>query len=174
MHKLYLLGLLFAGAPVAAEVVDSGDSGFTVRERVNISATPERVWAGLVDVSHWWSGEHSWSGDASNFSLDPRPGGCWCEKLPGGGVVHQTVVFLDRNKMLRLSGALGPMQGMGVSGVSTYTLKPAEQGTLLELSYVAGGYRPGGFAKFAPNVDGVLAEQLGRLKSLVETGKATP
>lgn len=172
--KALLLATTMAFASLAqAEVLDSADNGFTVRHKVVVKATPEHVWASLIDIAHWWNGEHSWSGNAANFSLDARPGGCWCEKLPNGGVVHQTVVFLDVNKVLRLNGALGPMQGMGLVGVSTFSLKPQDKDTVLELTYVAGGYRPGGLAKFAPNVDAVLGEQVGRLKLLAETGKPT-
>jgi len=42
--------------------------------------------------------------------------------------------------------------------------------TELSLTYALGGYLPGGADKLAPVVDGVLGQQVGRLKSLVETG----
>jgi hypothetical protein len=69
-----------------------------------------------------------------------------------------------------MNGALGPMQGMGLTGVSTFALSANGKGTMLEASYVTGGYRPGGLAGFAPNVDAVLGKQLKRLKAFIETG----
>ena len=52
--------------------------------------------------------------DAKNLSIDARPGGCFCEKLPnGGGVEHARVVYVAPREVLRLSGALGPLQGVG-------------------------------------------------------------
>ena len=41
----------------------------------------------------------------------------------------------------------------------------------IEVSYSVGGYMQGGFDKMAPAVNGVLGEQLSRLKSLIDTGK---
>ncbi len=41
----------------------------------------------------------------------------------------------------------------------------------MELTYSVGGFIDGGFDKMAPAVDGVLGEQLERLKRFVETGK---
>jgi hypothetical protein len=43
--------------------------------------------------------------------------------------------------------------------------------TTVNLSYAVGGFRDGGFPAVAPAVDGVLLEQLRRLKHFVETGK---
>jgi uncharacterized protein YndB with AHSA1/START domain len=165
-----LVMALVAASPAHADISDSSEYGFTVRYKVTVNAPPEQVWSHLLDIAGWWDGNHSWSGSASNFTLDAHPGGCWCEKLPGGGVVHQTVVYVDANKLLRLNGALGPMQGMGLTGVSTFALSPKDKGTLLDVSYIASGYRPGGLTAFAPTVDAVLGIQVKRLKAFAETG----
>jgi hypothetical protein len=69
---------------------------------------------------------------------------------------------------LRLRGALGPLQTEGVDGTVSWTLKPAEGGTIVTLSYVVGGYIRSGMEQWAPRVDQVLADQLQRLKSFVE------
>jgi hypothetical protein len=44
---------------------------------------------------------------------------------------------------------------------------------LLELSYSVGGFMEGGFEKVAPAVEGMLTEQVARLKRYIETGKPT-
>jgi hypothetical protein len=54
----------------------------------------------------------------------------------------------------------------------TWTLAAAGAATTVNLSYAVGGFRDAGFPAVAPAVDGVLLEQLLRLKRFVETGKA--
>ena len=171
-HLLAIAGLLLA-ATARADVVETAASGFLVREEATIDAPVDKVYRALTtEVGRWWNPEHTYSGDAANLSIDPRPGGCFCEKLPdGGGVEHLTVAYVAPGKVLRLRGALGPLQGHGVSGSMTWHLAPAASGTKLDLSYSVGGYMQGGFDKMAPAVSFVLGEQLGRLKAYVETGK---
>lgn len=167
-----VLGAVLAAAPASAEVVDVADGGFAVRETVTVSADPGRAWTALVEVGKWWDPAHTYSGDSANLSLDPRPQGCWCEKLPGqGGVAHMTVVFADPGKTLRMTGGLGPMQAMAVAGVMTWTLTPGPNGTRVETTYSAGGYSRGGFKDFAPGVDGVLAAQMARYQRYVNGEK---
>lgn len=152
-------------------VADVGATGFTVHETVEIAAPPDKVYAALATPAQWWSSTHTFSGSAANLTLDARAGGCWCETLPNGGSVqHLIVVFAAPGKTLRLRGALGPFQGMGVDGALTWSLKPDATGTALTLDYALGGYSKAGFADFAKAVDGVLGEQTTRLKAFIETG----
>ena len=169
------LAVLALTPAAAAEVLDAAAGGFTVRQAAEIKAPPERVYQALAEIGRWWDSAHTFSGDAANLSLDPRAGGCFCETLPGGGSVrHQEVVFAAPGKLLRLSGGLGPMQGMAVTGVTTWALQPATMGTALELTYTAGGYIPGGLEAMAPVVDQVLGGQVERLQRYLETGSANP
>lgn len=176
MHRLYhaLIGLIVATAvvcPARAEVVDAAANGFMVREQLHIAAPPDQVYAALIAPSGWWSSRHTFSGSAANLTLDAKAGGCWCEKLAdGGSVQHMTVYFAAPNSRLVLRGALGPLQGLGVDGAMTIELKPADGGTDLDVVYNVGGYLADGLETFAPAVDGVLAEQFGRLKTAIETG----
>lgn len=149
--------------PAAGEVVSATPAGFEVRHRVTVAAPAPRVWATLIKPARWWNGAHSFSGDAKNLTLDPRRGGCFCEALPRGGVEHLRVVYADAGKQLRLAGALGPLQGDGVTGALTFTLTPEGDRTVIELRYVVGGYRSGGLQALAGPVDQVLSEQLVRL-----------
>ena len=164
--------LMMFGGAAAAEVVDSGPGGFTVRTTVHVAAPADKVYAALVQPARWWTSEHTFSGDARNLSLDAQPGGCFCETLKnGGGVRHQTVVYVDPGRVLRLRGPLGPLQGLAVDGALTFALKPAGDGVDLQETYAVAGYAKDGLAAWPAPVDGVLAEQLGRLKRLVETGR---
>ena len=74
------------------------------------------------------------------------------------------VIFVAPGEMLRMSGALGPLQASGLAGSLTWALKAAPNGTAVELSYSVGGFFPGGFEKIAPAVNAVLEEQLRRFK----------
>jgi len=170
--RFALLCALPGFAPVArAAVVETTPQGFEVRKVVAIAAPPEAVYEAFVKVGSWWSSDHTFSGDAGNLSLDPRPGGCFCEKLPdGGGVVHLMVVNLAPGKMIRLRGALGPLQSGGLAGAMTVTFAANGSGTELTMTYDAGGYFPGGLESIASAVDFVLSQQFDRLARFVETG----
>jgi uncharacterized protein YndB with AHSA1/START domain len=165
---IVLLVVLLASS-ASADVVDSGATGFTLKTVVSIAAPPERVYRTLVDPGSWWDREHTYTGDAKNLSIDARPGGCFCEKLPdGGGVEHGRVVNLAPGSLLRLSAALGPLQELGVAGSLTFQIAPAGGGSTLTMTYAVGGYVPGGFEKLAPLVDGVMSHQVRLLKQRLE------
>lgn len=158
-----------------ANVLDIGASGFTVQRTIHIKAPPEKVYAALIAPERWWASDHTFSGNATNLHLEAKAGGCWCETLPGGGsVLHLTVVYVAPGKALRLRGALGPFQALGVDGSLTWALKPAGDGTELTTTYQLGGYIKEGFQQLSQAADRMLSEQDQRLKRLIETGSADP
>ena len=73
-----------------------------------------------------------------------------------------------------LSGALGPMQGMGLTGILEWRLQAADGGTRITLWYRAGGYSPDDLRQLAPVVDRVQGLQLGGLANYLigRSGKA--
>jgi hypothetical protein len=166
------LGLALAALAAAAhaEVTDRSAAGFEVTEKVTVAAAPRKVWDVIMRPDHWWSSEHSYSGDAKNFYFDPS--GCFCERLKVGAVRHMTIVYSDGSTALRLYGGLGPLQFTGATGHLGFSLKPAGAGTDLVVTYDVGGYAKGGLEQFAQPVDKVLGEQVARLKRYAETGKA--
>jgi hypothetical protein len=156
------------------DVADSGANGFTLKITTVIHAGPSDVYGRLVhNTADWWSSEHTFSGDAHNLSIEERPMGCFCEKLPdGGGVRHAEVILVMPNRMLVMSGALGPLQKFGAAASLSFVLTPLQHDTRLEVIYAVGGYLPDGLNTWAGPVDKVLTEQVSRLKSYVETGSA--
>jgi uncharacterized protein YndB with AHSA1/START domain len=155
----------------AAEVTAVDSEGFEVREQIHVSAPPAAVYAALVTPARWWDSQHTYSGNAANLTLDAKAGGCWCERLAdGGSVLHLIVVYAAPGKGLRLRGALGPLQAMGVEGAMSFSLKGGNDGTDLTVTYAVGGYAKEGFDNLSKAVDGVLAEQVARLHRLIETG----
>ena len=121
---------ILAASPARAELEYAGDDGFLVQHEYSITASPERAWAALVHPERWWPEDHTWSGKRANLGLSPVAGGCFCESWPGGSAEHARVIMAAESKMLRLRGALGPLQGMAVSGVLTVIVPPTpEEGT---------------------------------------------
>jgi hypothetical protein len=108
--------------------------------------------------------------------LLPKPKGV-PEDLRRGSVEHMRVIAAMPPKLLRLSGALGPLQGEALAGTLTVTLKPMPDrgqngGTHLTWSYVVGGYMRMNVEDIAPLVDKVMTEQFTRLAKAVAAGHA--
>lgn len=162
--------------PVQARVAVLSDEGIVLRYVAAVPGPPEKTWDALVTPASWWDGAHTYSGDAANLNIDPRPGGCFCETLPAhgggggrnrGGVEHMQVIHADRGKLLRMSGALGPLQADAVQGTMTFSLGPDGGGTRIVAEYVLAGYARSGLGRIAPAVDAVLETQIGRLAAVL-------
>jgi uncharacterized protein YndB with AHSA1/START domain len=167
---LIIAPALFRPEAAFAEIVDSGASGFTTRHTITIAAQRADVYrAAVARIGSWWGDGYTVSGRAANLYLEPRAQGCFCERLgEQGGVVHMTVTFVNPTVMLRLTGGLGPLGLMGVSGNMTWEFADSSDGTAVTWSYAVGGYFPGGLDGMAGDVDAVLGQQLDRLKNVVE------
>jgi hypothetical protein len=148
-----------------AAVIDAAANGFTIANTVDVPVDAMTAWKALVDdVGEWWPRDHTWWGEASELTIEPRAGGCFCERNGAQQAQHLLVTFVDPGKLLRLTGGLGPLQGMGLHGVLEFRLAPAANGgTAITLFYRAGGYTPDDLAAFAGVVDQVQALQLGGL-----------
>lgn len=174
---LLALGLA-AAAPGYGEVVESSATGFSTSASAIVAASPDVAWDELVHPARYWNGEHSWSGDAANLTMNPVAGGCFCEALPAhdghpaGSAEHMRVVQAMPGRLLRMRGALGPLQGEALAGTLSVTLEPVAGGTKLTWEYVVGGHARFDLAGVAPAVDRVVGEQLERLAArLGESGE---
>ncbi|MFO1307178.1 MAG: hypothetical protein U1F64_01870 [Burkholderiales bacterium] len=169
---------LVAGAALAgtahAEVKAAAPDGFQLAFAERIAAPPAAVYAAIGQVERWWSPEHTYSGDAANLSIAMQAGGCYCERWAGGAVEHGRVILLLRDQAVRLEAPLGPLQGLAVSAVLTFALKPEDGGTALSVGYRVNGSASSALDKLSGAVDGVIGTQVQRLKRLVETGKPGP
>lgn len=168
----FTVSVIFAlvGATASGEVIDASPNGFTSKNTAKIATPADKVFRVLVEnVGEWWDPAHTFSGDATNLSIEAKPGGCFCEKLRDkGGVEHLEIVFVEPAKQLRMRGGLGPLQGMGVTGGLTWALRETGETTEVTLTYAVGGYHPDGLDTLAAPVDNVLGGQLERLKSFTE------
>ena len=173
MHGVLISLIVFGLAGAAhGEVVDAQVNGFQVANSVEIAASADAVWRAMIGPSRWWFSAHTFTGDAANMRLEAHPGGCFCEvKGNGGGAATMRVSFVDPGKEIAIGGAIGPLSRLGATGGWTLVLTPEGPKTKVTWTYTVGGYEPGGLNKIAAPVDHVMAEQLGRLKAYVETGK---
>lgn len=171
MRLAVMMAMLMAQSVAQAEVTAASELGFTVKHQVDVTLPPPAAWAALSDIGRWWDSTHSFSGDARNLSLDPRVGGCFCEKLGMyAGVQHLTVIHAQPPRLLRLSGILGPLQEFAVTGSMTWQIEVGGGGSRVTASYTVGGYADRPMNEWAPIVDSVLVAQVDRLGRFINTG----
>lgn len=157
--------------PAAAEVVAASPTRFEIRHSVDSARAPDRAWARLVRIQDWWSGAHTRSGDARNLRLEATAGGCWCERWVQAGaarraatsVSHGRVLWAEPGRLLRIEGAFGPMQEMGLTGIMSFRIEPREAGSRIVVTYLVTGPPDAPLAALAPAVDGVMGEAAMRL-----------
>lgn len=161
---LAVVGPLIATTQPHAAVIDASPSGFTIENVETVPVSTDEAFRALVEnIGHWWPADHTWWGDASRLSIEPRAGGCFCEIDGARQASHMHVSFVDPGRLLRMTGGLGPLQGMGLHGALDWRFEPVEDGTRITLFYRVGGYAPDDLSRFAPVVDQVQALQLGGL-----------
>ncbi len=158
-------------SPAFAEVKAASDTGFNSVHIATVNATPEEIWTRLLTPKDYWNKAHSWSGSTAGFYIDAQANGCFCELFQEadvngklntvGSVEHMRVLFAHPGKVLRMQGALGPLQSEAVIGTLTVAMEPTKDkaGTRVSFSYVVGGYMRYTVAEIAPAVDKVLGEQ---------------
>lgn len=169
----YLLAVaaLSLAAPAHAEVVGVNAHGFEIRHSITLVVPQERAYAAFGQVAQWWSKAHTYSGDSSRLSLQLRPGGCFCERLDGGGgIEHLRVTYIQPSERVVLSGSLGPLLFEATTGVMDVQVERIAGGSRITMNYRAAGFANGGAEKLAPLVDKVLGEQIKRLRTFVAGG----
>ncbi|GAB3292667.1 SRPBCC domain-containing protein [Pseudidiomarina andamanensis] len=166
---LAITGVSF-GPSAVADVMDSSKEGFTIEFKQTINASVVDVYSGLTDnVGQWWLDDHTWFGNGQSMQLDARAGGCFCEIFGDSQAQHLQVAMIIPNKLVRLLGGLGPLQGEGVSGVMEWRLNNLEEtSTELTVFYRVGGYTPNDLSQWAPAVENVLQQQMTAMKTFVE------
>ncbi|APG63310.1 hypothetical protein LPB140_11535 [Sphingorhabdus lutea] len=183
MKKYLLIALLsFSTAvlatPASAEITSQNDIGFAVSHSGVVKGNANDVWKQIIQPKNWWNKAHSFTGDSNNLYLDSQAGGCFCELIKEkaadgllktvGSVQHMRIIYTDPGRVLRLDGALGPLQSEAVTGTLTIAMKEQKDGTtIVNFSYVVGGYMRYKVPEIAKLVDMVIADQLGRLVMLV-------
>lgn len=171
MNKIYLtlaFFLLFS-LNLHAEVLNQSATGFNLRIIQSLKTDPQTAYQLAIHPEKWWLSDHSWFGDAQNLSIDPRAGGCFCEKQGNREAMHMTVTYVDPGKALHMIGGLGPLQMIGIHGGMSWKFSDkTDIGSEITLSYAVTGYYPDGMETLAPIVDQVLSAQMRSLAKAVE------
>ena len=154
-HTLsFLVSALFLSF-ASADVVSR-----TVRVSYQTNASHEdgatNAYRVFVDDIVWWPVDHTWFGADGTLTIDPVAGGCFCEIAGDRQAQHMTVAYVDPGRVLRLTGGLGPLQGLGLNGTMTLTFSDSE----LTLEYIVSGYPSVDLTQLAPVVDKVLSLQM--------------
>ena len=166
---LLVLGSALSATTTLGEVILIAETGFIVENKVQISSNQETTWRVFTQrVDDWWPADHTWWGESSTLTIDEFAGGCFCEKNAGKSAEHMRISFVDPPGLMRMTGGLGPLQGMGMYGALEWVFDSTDQGTKVTMTYRVNGINPDGFAELAPIVDAVQAIQLGGLASLVQ------
>ena len=164
-----------AFAPMAhAEVKQATADGFFIAFSGTVAASATKAYTDVSQVQRWWSSDHTWSGKASNLSLKPEAGGCFCEKWKDGSVEHGRVVMAMPGKLLRVETALGPLQERALKGILSFWIKNEDSTTTLTVEYRVNGASGSGLDQLAPSVDEVLGAQVDRLRRYIATGNPEP
>src|SRR5689334_20132650 len=156
------LAVAIPALPAHADVKSAAADGMVLQFKGEVALSRDDAWSRLLNPALWWNGAHTYSGEAKNLSVDAVAGGCWCELWEGGEVEHGRVIYLKRNQAIRYNSALGPLQGLGVNAVLTFTLADGSAAgrTAVMVDMVVVGSSLSGLDKLAPVVDQVLGEQV--------------
>lgn len=180
---IFILAIFLWPNVAASKITAQSENGFAVFHVADVAAEPDEIWSKLILPNNWWSGDHSFSGDADNFYLEPKINGCFCEllidkdaevKKETGVVEHLRIIHIKDYEVLRMTGALGPLQSEAVNGTFTIAIKPNGDGTSkISFLYVVGGYMRFEVSKIAPSIDKVVGDQFVNLVKLIGPASKT-
>ena len=146
-----------------SDVVSASPTHFVLRHAEESSLSSADLWARLVQPQDWWHPEHTYSGKASNLSLELTAGGLWREDWHGGSVMHGRVLTITDGRLLRMEAPFGPLQAVGAYVVWTITIEDTENGSMVVFDEIASGPPSAKLDELAGAVDIVKTEAMRRL-----------
>lgn len=143
---------------------------FSFEKELTLPGKPELIYDAITgDISGWW--DHSFSEKPHRLFIEAKPGGGFWEIFDesGNGVLHATVIYADRGKLLRFVGPLG-LSGKAIQFVTTYNFEAiGSDSTKLKLQVHASGEVEEGIPSIVEKVwEHFLFE---RFKPYIEQGK---
>jgi hypothetical protein len=135
-----------------AEVKDLTLGGFSVHQSVTVPGDPATIYDAMTgDISGWW--DHTFSGKPKRFVIEAKPGGGFYEIFDdsGDGVLHGTVIYAQRGKILRFRGPLG-LSGNALDLVCTWTYQAKGDSTVVDLVANAAGQMDKGWPQVVDQV----------------------
>lgn len=132
-------GAVNLATPRSAPRSEVAAKTFVVEHVLMLPGSPESVYDVTTgDLSGWW--HHKFSEKPKRFYLEPKPGGGFYEIFDdsGDGVLHATVIYAQRGKLLRFDGPLG-YSGTALQMVHTYQYEAVGDSTKLTLTVRGAG-----------------------------------
>ncbi len=165
IRKIVLLLIISSVAYLFAQGESESKANYDVfsfEKVVTLPGTPVVIFDAVTgDISGWW--DHSMSENPKEFYIEPVPGGGFWEIFDdeGNGVLHATVIYADRGKILRFDGPLG-LSGKAIQIVTTYEFEPVgNDSTLFKVSVHGAGEVDEGIPALVEQVwDHFIFEQL--------------
>lgn len=162
--------ILVFGGVAGAERRELPTGAFTVEFDLVLPGAPETIYDAITgDISEWW--DHSFSKSPQRFYIEAKPGGGFWEIFDdsGDGVLHATVIYAHRGKILRFDGPLG-FSGKAVHMVHTCQFaNVGTDSTRLDFSVRAAGEIDDGWAEAVEQVWWHFLVE--RFKPYVESGR---
>ena len=143
LNKILVIFLIFISINSFAQTEEKQKTRaeiFSFTKEIILPGTPEQIFdAATGDISKWW--DHTFSQNPKKLYIEPKPGGGFWEIFDdkGNGVLHATVIYVNRPKIIRFDGPLG-LSGKAVQIVTTYEFATAEgDSTLMKVSVHGSG-----------------------------------
>ena len=144
--------------------------GFQFILEVPIDAPPAKVWKAIFNVRGWFYFPNMLA-DHAMMRIEEKIGGMFTSSSDDGtqSQLHGTVTRIDRNKLLRIQGAMG-MTHLPAQNAMIWELQPKKDGkaTLLRFCHRGYGYVTADIKK---NFKGGWKTLLPQLKKLAEKKK---
>ena len=113
-----VLGVTFTPSSLA-NVNYADSSGFSITNVSESHAPTEEVYSHFIqNVDMWWPKDHTWW--KGTLRIDEQAGGCFCETSNTSSAAHMQVSYIEPNKKVVMTGGLGPLQEMGLTGALTW------------------------------------------------------
>lgn len=165
MKIITLVITLLVTVVAQAEVTEVSEQHFTISIETTLKAPSDQAYQQFLQIGDWWQDSHTWFGDASAMTIEPKAGGCFCERNGEQQALHMTISQINPNKSIHMTGGLGPLSSLAVNGYMTWTFEETENKTTnLKLNYRVTGFVNQKTEDWAKAVDGVLMQQVGNLK----------
>ena len=120
-----VLGVIFSPSCLA-KVNYADNSGFSITNTSESAAPIEAVYSHFIQqVDKWWPKDHTWW--KGTLSIDEQAGGCFCEVTQTASAAHMQISYVEPNKKVVMTGGLGPLQEMGISGALTWEFSTMEE-----------------------------------------------
>lgn len=169
MKIIAFIFIALATTATQAEVTEVSEQHFVISINTTVNASSSKVYEQFIEIGEWWQDSHTWFGDATKMTIEPKANGCFCERNGEQQALHMTISQINLGKSIHMTGGLGPLASLAINGYMTWTFESTEDNTTkLKLNYRITGFVNQQTEDWAKAVDGVLMQQVSNLKTIFE------